>query len=571
MNAYLLYPDREWANTGRYADDRTIIQDLGLKTLFSSSAKEFEKEDGKIKSVREADPFLEDAMKKVMMVPLRTREEILYRQELLQDCYQDEGFIDELYELSGQILRDWDRLGRKVSGKTGNPTPRTIVTKIHVLQMFVNSLKRLGSLLEGRGEKLRSRGLNGLRERLGREFSEKICSGLEQILKDVAFYASENQHEESGVGMVRMVSKPKMVLNCRIGDGLKPDGFRLHSLTTESRKFRPSGSALGRAQDYISSLTTASFSVRRGSVLREQADKLEYELVCYIVSCCEPFFDAFSAFFDQLHFQAAFYRGAVNLRHYMDRFFIRYCFPQVCGKGSMRFSELKELVMAIEQRTNPVGNTCRIEDKRLLIVTGANQGGKSTFLRSLGIAQIMLQCGLPVAAESFASGIYPSFFTHFTRREDSAMNSGRLNEELKRMSQIVDRLEGDAMVLLNESFASTTEKEGSVIAYDVIRALVEAGVEILTVTHLLSFAQRVYAECSQAARPEEGTAQETWEAGAGAGPRGREEQQGEGLRSHVEFLSAQRLEDGRRTFKMVQHAPELTSFGLDLYDKIIPS
>ena len=39
----------------------------------------------------------------------------------------------------------------------------------------------------------------------------------------------------------------------------------------------------------------------------------------------------------------------------------------------------------------------------------------------------------------------------------------------------------------------------------------------------------------------------------------------------VEFFCAQRLEDGRRTFKMVQHAPELTSFGLDLYDKIIPA
>ncbi len=556
MNAYLLYPDREWTNAGRYADDRTIIQDLGLKTLFSASAKEIEKEDGKIKLVREADPFLEDVMKKVMMVPLRREEDIYYRQAILKDCYGDEAFIYELYELSGQILRDWDRLGRKVSGKTGSPTPRNLVTKIHVLQMFVNSLTKLGRLLADHGEKLRSEGLRALRERLEGEFSQELRSGLERILKDIAFYASENEPENQGAGNVRTVSKPKMILGCRIGDGLKPADFQVQSLTTESRRFRSSGSALGRAQDYISSLTTASFSVRKDQALREQADRLEYEIVCYIVSCCEPFLEAFSAFFDQLHFQAAFYRGAVNLRHYMERFNIRGCFPEVCGKGSMRFAELKELVMAIEQRTDPVGNTCRIADKRLLIVTGANQGGKSTFLRSLGIAQIMLQCGLPVAAERFAGGIYPSFFTHFTRREDSAMNSGRLNEELKRMSQIVDRLEGDSMVLLNESFASTTEKEGSLIAYDVVRALTEAGVEVLTVTHLLSFAQRVYAECS-GAEPE--------------GTMGQAGHQGDGLGSRAEFLSAQRLEDGRRTFKMVQHAPELTSFGLDLYDKIIPA
>ncbi len=137
------------------------------------------------------------------------------------------------------------------------------------------------------------------------------------------------------------------------------------------------------------------------------------------------------------------------------------------------------------------------------------------------------------------------------------------------------------MVLLNESFASTTEKEGSLIAYDVIRALTEAGVEVLTVTHLLTFAQRLYAECSGTAgfRRVEGE-----EAGKGEGAKGEGAGKGEdtgigeeaGTESaeppfRVEFFCAQRLEDGRRTFKMVQHAPELTSFGLDLYDKIIPA
>ena len=151
----------------------------------------------------------------------------------------------------------------------------------------------------------------------------------------------------------------------------------------------------------------------------------------------------------------------------------------------------------------------------------------------------MMQCGLFVTADRYKSGIFPYFFTHFTRREDSAMNSGRLDEELGRMSRIVDHLGEGAMVLLNESFASTTEREGSVIAYDIVRALTEAGVKVLAVTHLLSFAQRVYEEA------------------AGSEDAG------------VEFLSAQRLGDGKRTFRMVQHAPELTSFGLDLYDEII--
>ena len=117
------------------------------------------------------------------------------------------------------------------------------------------------------------------------------------------------------------------------------------------------------------------------------------------------------------------------------------------------------------------------------------------------------------------------------------MNSGRLDEELGRIDRIIAHLGKDSIVLLNESFATTTEEEGSDIAYDIIRALTEAGVKVLTVTHLLSFARRVYEE----------------------------------NRSEVEFLCAERTEDGRRTYKMIQSAPELTSFGLDLYDQIIPA
>ena len=90
---------------------------------------------------------------------------------------------------------------------------------------------------------------------------------------------------------------------------------------------------------------------------------------------------------------------------YMKRIGIDYCFPTVCERDNLAFSELKEFVMCMEQRVNAVGNTCNIHDKMLVIITGANQGGKSTFLRSVGIAQVMMQAGLQVAAESFSSGI----------------------------------------------------------------------------------------------------------------------------------------------------------------------
>lgn len=541
MKACLLYQEKEWANEGHYFEEGAVIRDLGLDTLFWAASRDVirdEEEKDRIIALGEPDAFLESIMKKVMMVPLETDAEILYRQEILRDCLAQESFICELYEYADSVLKDWDRLGRRAGNKAGSRnSARALIMEIHVLQLFVISLAKLKAILAKYADRLHAEGLLAFRERLYREFSDEKEEDLQNILKGIAFYANDKEHEDGIWG--RMVKKPRIVLGCSLGDGLKLGDFRLEEVATETKKYRRPESLISRAQNFAAERSKTLVNLQRGTELAAQAEQLEFNAVRYIVACCEPFVNAFSGFFNQLHVQAAFYRGAVNVAHHLARFRMGYCYPKAGEQETLRFRELKEMVMGLEQKRDPVGNSCDIAGKRLLIVTGANQGGKSTFLRSIGIAQVMMQCGMFVAAQTYESGIFPKFFTHFTRREDSAMNSGRLDEELSRMSRIVDQLGDASMVLLNESFVSTTEKEGSVIAYDITKALTEAGVKVLTVTHLLSFAKKVYEEYLAAED------------------------------SAMEFLSAERTDEGKRTFKMIQHAPELTSFGLDLYDKLI--
>lgn len=105
------------------------------------------------------------------------------------------------------------------------------------------------------------------------------------------------------------------------------------------------------------------------------------------------------------------------------------------------------------------------------------------------------------------------------------------------MSTVVDRLKEGAMVLLNESFASTNEREGSEIARQIVRALLECGVRVMYVTHLYDLAEGFYR--------------------APPGP--------------VVFLRAERLADGRRTFKVLEGEPLISSFGADIYRRIFDS
>ncbi len=181
-----------------------------------------------------------------------------------------------------------------------------------------------------------------------------------------------------------------------------------------------------------------------------------------------------------------------------------------------------------------VGNDIVDNGNDLVIITGPNQGGKTTFLRSIGLSQLMMQCGMFVPAESFSSNLCTGIFTHFKREEDKTMESGKFGEELKRMSSIVDLIMPDSLILLNESFAATNEREGSEIARQIVSALIEKHIKVFYVTHLYEFAHSFY-------------------------DKGKE---------NVLFLRAERLQDRRRTFRLKEGEPLETSYGVDLYNKI---
>ncbi|MBR6256356.1 MAG: hypothetical protein IKR23_03170 [Lachnospiraceae bacterium] len=536
MKVCLLYEDRERVNEVTYYDTASIIKDLGLKTLFVSASKKLIYENGAVKKADKEDTYLAETLRNVMMTPLATAEEIKFRQDIIRDCIAHEDMIRELYTISGMVLLKWNELGRGTRDKMQQSNPVTKLTsEIRVIHLLCDALSRIRGLL-GQQEGLESKGLLTFRDELFKAFPEERESFVKKVLDDISFYTDGTEREDEGRSQV---IKPRIVMECGLEDGLKFSSLKLEEVSSKSSKFYKPGSTMSKIQDFVNSRQPDSFSVTKDMHINEQSQTLEYGVVMYLTEELKGFTEEFQTFFDRLKFQAAFYLAAVQLAAQMERLGMDKCFPEVCDRRDLEFEELRELVMGLEHSVNVIGNSCKLEDTELMIVTGANQGGKSTFLRSIGIAQVMMQCGLMVWAKSYKSGIFPRIFVHFTRREDSEMNSGRLDEELGRMSKIVEQVGDGSLLLLNESFATTTEKEGSVIAYDIIKALNEAGVRILTVTHLLSFARRVHEES-----------------------KGKEN-------SGVVFLSAERKEDGTRTFRMIHHEPELTSFGLDLYADIV--
>ncbi len=538
MKVRLLYEYKEWKGNRPYYDCSSIVNDLGLPTLFRVASRDQEQREGAVLTAAQADEHLGKTLEKVMLVPLTTPEEIRYRQEILKDFLANEEFTKKLYDMASDAMLRWDRLGKKQMDKPGaRERGIQMVSQVKLFHLFVDVLTQIKTLCRAHMDSFHSEGLRQFAGGIEEDYSDEWEAKIRSVLDDLTFFCDGEEEYSLAGGGTNLVHQPRMVLECQVADGLKLGRLKVDQLETVDKKFRKAKAKTTFSEKMMLTFASEPTTILKSPILLEDLKKLENQVVEYVMHCFQPFMSDCREFFEQLHIQSAFYRACYNLYVRSSNSGLQLCYPSVCDTDCLRFENLTEYSMATYRSFVPVGNDGDIRHKMLLIVTGANQGGKSTFLRSLGIAQIMMQCGMFVSAKTFESGIFPHFFPHFTRREDSAMNSGRLDEELGRIDDIIRHLGKDSIVLLNESFATTTEEEGSVIAYDIIRALVEAGVKVLTVTHLLSFARQVYGED----------------------------------RSDVEFLSAQRLADGRRTYKMVQGEPELTSFGLDLYDKIIPS
>ena len=125
-------------------------------------------------------------------------------------------------------------------------------------------------------------------------------------------------------------------------------------------------------------------------------------------------------------------------------------------------------------------------------------------------------------------------FTHFKREEDATMRSGKFDEELSRMNAIVNALTPNALILFNESFAATNEREGSEIARQIVSALLEQSHKVMFVSHQFDFTHSLYMRLLDAAL----------------------------------FLRADRQADGTRTFRLVEGEPLSTSFGEDVYQEV---
>lgn len=474
--------------------ERALIQDLELDTLLRAMAGD--------------DEFLFEVARTAILSGLRNDvDTILYRQQVLKDCLKNPAVVKELYDLAVKTIE-----GTRSSwwGMSSHYPSSMLYSSIDLLDSVLGALRKLKDITEVQAGRFESEAFTALFAMLRRELDEEYLATIRNHLMELKF--------RKGVLLSVELGEFNESTNYVLRQGRGKDPNWLERLLGK----RPPG--------YTFHLDERDEAGAR--ILSE----MRHRAISGVAVALARSANHVLSFFKMVRTELAFYVGCLNLHGRLTGKEEPVCFPAPApaGERKHRFSGLYDVCLSLHMETRLVGNAADADGKSLTIITGANQGGKSSFLRSIGLAQLMMQCGMFVGAEAFEAELCPALFTHYKREEDATMKSGKFDEELVRMSEIVDHIVPNSILLFNESFAATNDREGSEIARQIVCALLEKHIKIFYVTHLYEFASRFFDRKTEDAL----------------------------------FLRAERKADGTRTFKLLEGQPLETSYGEDLYRQI---
>ncbi len=211
-------------------------------------------------------------------------------------------------------------------------------------------------------------------------------------------------------------------------------------------------------------------------------------------SFCErhaAFVDEIVVTFDR---EVQFYLAFLEHRDRLREVGLECAYPEIAdGPREIRARGAFDIALAgtlLGASRAPILNDFALADpEQILVVTGPNHGGKTTFARMFGQLHDLAAIGLPVPAREAKLGLCDGLHTHFEKEEDLATGSGKLQDDLERIHGIVERVTSRSVVVMNESLTSTTVEDARRLGQVVLEELIDRGVRGVYVTFIDELAQ----------------------------------------------------------------------------------
>ncbi len=438
-----------------------------------------------------------------------------YRCDVFDDICQNPGMREELIKLFEKVnfLKDY---GSLKYDHDHDPGIWDLAHRLEEIKDYIDSVDSIYSCLSGAD--IKSAGLLALKEHIVSLYDENGFSELKEDIKELKAYTGNlksvtvginlnERFEACGIGIISINNKPftksgivgrfidKVSGKDHIKEGTEWDGdYRFDEFTahdalpsaqiTEVPVLSPlalmgikpvsENDTQGRGiTNYMDELTDR--------LLRQTVKHLRDVLNKYTLLTINDITDLIPEFMyyvrwvDYIEKQrqtgASFVKGKP-----VDQ----GVFAEIHGIYNLKLLDSEEAL-----KYGIVANDLDFSDRHCLyILTGANRGGKTTITQAVGQAFLLAQGGIYVPGTEFTFTPADAIFTHFPADEDKTMDLGRLGEECKRFKEIYSRATPKSLILLNETFSTTSFEEGYYIAKDCEKAILEKGIRTIYNTHM---------------------------------------------------------------------------------------
>ena len=472
----VLFPTEESAARPRRKTAPASFADLQLDLIMKRGLGDYQ------------DSGLED----IYYTPATDAEVIRYRQEVLQELEDPtvREAVNTIVERFRSLREYMDGLREKPLSNVKDPMLRSAPKAKNDISVFLKKKTpdwlNMGRVLEKLGQFTDT--LAAFTERVAQMHFRS--AGLRGFADYVTAYCSSERFREMDEEAGRLRAAFSEIRYCL--------WFKTGSNTVKVLPYE-------EQEDYVSRIEALFSRFRQGDVqdFRKHledtpvSEKMENEILQLLSrryprefkelqGFCEKYLrfenDAVIRFTRELQF----YFGWLEMTENLKKEGLSFCYPTVeDGAKDSYVQDGFDLALALRKREGVITNSFSLTSpEQILVVTGPNQGGKSTFARAFGQAHYLASLGLTVPGKTARLPLCDGVMTHFEREENIKDLNGKLRDDLKRLKELLDAATPRSVFVINEIFASTTAWDAQVLSGHMLEAIIQKGCSAVVVTFL---------------------------------------------------------------------------------------
>ncbi|MBQ8623389.1 MAG: hypothetical protein IJ424_03310 [Oscillospiraceae bacterium] len=415
-------------------------------------------------------------------------ETLNYRLDCLEDFIRQPKLSDTFRKI---IRRLSDNNKELDSGRTIPNSFMELKVRMDELGVFLDCIDEIGAFYESNKHTIRSQAMLNLFE---------FFVALPHMQE---FITVKNNLSELKEIFSKTIRSVKIGIN--FTHDMTPDVCGIVEIS--SQKIYPKDNVLNRilfksgsgdmqfeGEEHVNS-ATRNQPTDMDTALFKELDKYTRDFSRRISDAIKNYRELFFNDINELEHQLDFYDGVVNFINYVRSRGLEMSRPKLTPMADRKLTLTKTFDLCFFRQASAadykkfgddlvVRNNIDMLNEQFYIITGANNGGKTTFARGIGLCQLLAQIGVYVPAESAEISTADYIFTHFPKEEEVGIDSSRFTTEIKQLREICSLITPGSMVIMNESIQSTTPDECLEIASRHLEILAAVGVRGMYVTHL---------------------------------------------------------------------------------------